>query len=137
MSDVQRAVVAGATYFLALFAIGFVLGTLRVVFVTPLVGPFFATLAELPLMLAAAFVICRKVIMHWRVPSKSSLRWLMVFWFLALLFTFETLFGWALFARTLAEQWNAMQTPAGLLGVTGQIIAASFPLFVLGSWDFG
>ena len=54
----------------------------------------------------------------------------MVLWFLALLFTFETLLGVILFGRTAAEQWAALATPAGLLGLSAQITAALLPVLV-------
>ncbi len=81
-------------------------------------------------MLAAAFFVCRWVILHWQVQRTSAIRWAMVVWFLASLLLFETLLGATLFARTLAEQWAALATSAGLLGLFAQIIAALLPVFV-------
>jgi hypothetical protein len=83
--DVKHALIAGAVYFLLLFALGFVLGTVRVVFVAPRVGELFATLTELPVMLSAAYFICRWVLRHWHVPPTTETRWTMVVWFFALL----------------------------------------------------
>ena len=54
----------------------------------------------------------------------------MVPWFLALLFVFEALLGATLFGSSVAEQWAALSTPAGLVGISAQIIAALLPLFV-------
>jgi hypothetical protein len=51
----KRALSAAAVYFLALFALGFVLGTMRVLFVAPSIGVLRATLLEVPIMLSAAF----------------------------------------------------------------------------------
>jgi hypothetical protein len=130
MADLNRALIAATAYFLALFAIGFVLGTIRVIFVVPHFGQLSATFVEVPVMLAAACVICRWVIYHWQVSRRISVRWSMVLWFLALLFTTETLLGLTLFGRTLAEQWAALLTPAGLVGVTAQIVAGLLPVFV-------
>jgi hypothetical protein len=130
LSDLKRALVAGTVYFLALFALGFLLGTIRVVFVAPRYGQVTGTLAEVPVMLTAAYVICRWVLNHWRVSPRSTIRWTMVPLFLVLLFTFETLFGLALFGRTLSEQWAALVTLAGVLGLSAQVIAALLPVFV-------
>lgn len=126
----KRALIAGTAFFLALFALGFVLGTIRVVFVAPRFGQLAATFAEVPLMVIAAFFACRWAVRHWQVPRTVAIRWAMVLWFLALLFTFETLLGAALFGRTGADQWAALATPAGLLGVSAQIISALFPVFI-------
>lgn len=128
--DLKRALIAGTAYFLALFALGFVLGTIRVLFVAPHFGQFAATFAEVPVMLTAAFFACRWATGRWQVPRTIAIRWAMVLWFLALLLLFETLLGTTLFARTVAEQWAALATPAGLLGLSAQILAALLPLFV-------
>ena len=128
--DLKRALLAGTAYFLALFALGFVLGAIRVMFVAPRFGQLAATSAEVPIMLAAAFFVCRWVILHWQVQRTSAIRWAMVVWFLAALLLFETLLGATLCARTLAEQWAALATSAGLLGLFAQIIAALLPVFV-------
>lgn len=126
----KRALIAASAYFLALFALGFILGTIRVIFVAPRVGEFAATMAEVPVMLAAAFFICRWAIRRWQVSPAIGGRVAMVPWFLALLFAFEALLGATLFGRSVAEQWAAMSTPAGLVGISAQIIAALLPLFV-------
>ena len=126
----RRALVAGTVYFLALFALGFLLGTIRVVFVAPRFGQVIGTLAEVPVMLAAAYIICRWTLNHWRVSPKNTVRWTMIPLFLALLFAFETLLGLALFGRMLSEQWATLFTLAGALGLSAQVIAALLPVFV-------
>jgi hypothetical protein len=128
--DLKRALIAATAYFLALFALGFALGAIRVMFVAPRFGQLAATCAEVPVMLAAAFYICHWAIQRWQVPRTDVIRWAMVPWFLALLLIFETLLGVTLFARTLAEQWAALATSAGLLGLSAQTIAALLPVFV-------
>lgn len=129
-SDLKRALLAGTTYFLALFALGFLLGTIRVVFVAPRYGQVTGTLAEMPVMLTAAYVICRWALNHWRVSPRLGIRWTMVPLFLALLFAFETMLGLVLFGRTFSEQWEALMTLAGALGLSAQVIAALLPVFV-------
>lgn len=126
----KRALAAASAYFLALFALGFALGTIRVLFAAPRIGELAATLAEVPVMLAAAFVICRWAIRHWRVPPGAAMRWTMVLWFLVLLLLFETLLGALLFGRSLADQWSVLTRPVGWLGISAQTIAALLPVFV-------
>lgn len=127
---IRRAAIAGAAYFLLLFAVGFALGTLRVLFVVPRIGQFFAVIAEMPLMLIAAFFICRWAVRHWHVPPAATIRWGMVIWFLALLITFETMLSLTLFGRTIDEQWVAFGTPPGLVGLLAQCIAALLPVLI-------
>jgi hypothetical protein len=126
----KRALIAGGAYFLALFALGFVLGTIRVMLVAPRLGELAATLAEVPVMLTAAFFICRWVIRRWQVPPSMPIRWIMALWFLVLLQLSEILLGTTLFGRTAVEQWAALVTPAGILGLSAQIIAALFAVFI-------
>ena len=126
----KRALTSASAYVLTLFALGFVLGTIRVLFVVPHIGELAATIAEVPVMLTAAYFTCRWAIRRWQVPSTIAIRLAMVLWFLALLFVFETLLGATLFGRSVAEQWTALGSPAGLVGISAQIIAALLPLFV-------
>jgi hypothetical protein len=126
----RRALIAATVYFFILFALGFVLGTIRVLFVAPRIGVLSATLAEVPLMLIAAHLMCRWAIRRWQVPTTLSARGAMALWFLMLLGMFETLVGVALFGLTLAGTWTGLATPAGLMGLIAQTIAALLPLVV-------
>ncbi|MEO6151943.1 MAG: hypothetical protein ABIT09_09405 [Croceibacterium sp.] len=126
----KRALIAGTAYFFLLFSAGFVLGTIRVVYVAPRFGQIAATFAEIPVMLGAAFFACRWTLRHWLVPRAIKIRWAMVICFLVLLVAFETLLGAALFGRTIPEQWAALAAPAGIIGASAQIIAALLPLLV-------
>ena len=126
----KRALIAATVYFLALFSLGFVLGTIRTLFVAPRIGVLAATAAEVPVMLAAGLFASRWAVRRWHVPGETRVRLAMTLWFLALLMIFEALLGLALFGRTLAEQVAAFATPAGSLGLAAQIIAASMPLWI-------
>ncbi len=126
----KRAFVAATVYFLALFALGFVLGTIRVLSVAPQIGVLRATLLEVPLMLTTAFFFCRWAVGRWQVSPALATRWVMGLWFLVLLVLFETLLGVTLFGQSLDETWAGLATAAGLVGLTAQVIAALLPLFV-------
>jgi hypothetical protein len=127
---VKRALLAASVYFLALFSLGFVLGTIRVLFIAPRFGLLTATIAEVPIMLIAAFWACRWSIWRWRVRGALTTRLAMAIWFLVLLFVFETVLGAALFGRTMTEQWAVLATSAGLIGLIAQVIAALLPTMV-------
>lgn len=126
----NRPLTAATVYFLALFALGFLLGTIHVLFVAPQIGELGATLLEVPVMLGAAFFLCRWAVGCWRVSPDLAVRGAMVLWFLGLLVLFETLLGIALFGRTLGEIRAGLATLAGLVGLTAQAIAALLPLLV-------
>ncbi len=126
----SRTLTSATVYCLALFALGFVLGTIRVLFLAPQIGEMGATLVEVPVMLGAAFFLCRWVVGRWLVSPELAARCGMAFWFLVLLFLLETLVGVALFGRTMSDTLAGLATPAGLIGLTAQVIAALLPLFV-------
>jgi hypothetical protein len=125
-----RALLAATVYFLMLFSLGFALGTVRTLIVAPQLGVLMATATEVPVMLVAAYFICRWVLSRWQVPSEPTTRWAMVLWFLVLLFLFESILGFSLFGRTMAEQWESLKGTAGLLGLFAQIISALLPVFI-------
>lgn len=124
-----RAFIAGSAYVLALFALGFVLGAVRVTLVIPRTGTLCATALEIPLMLAGGTVLCRWSVRHWQVRPSTAPRLAMVLAYLVLLPLLEATLG-LLFGRTLADQWAALATPAGRLGASAQFAAALLPLGV-------
>jgi hypothetical protein len=63
----MRVVGFGITYFAAVFAVGFALGIVRVLFVVPLIGERSAELAELPVMVAASALFA------WRLVRRAKL----------------------------------------------------------------
>ncbi|MFN3472702.1 MAG: hypothetical protein ACK4ZW_01525 [Blastomonas sp.] len=126
----NRTLMAATVYVISLFALGFVLGTIRLLFATPWMGELGATLMEVPLMLAAAYFFCRRAIERWQVPPTLLACGAMALWFLVLLALFETLVGVALVGQTLAGAWSGLATPAGLIGLIAQILAALLPLVV-------
>jgi hypothetical protein len=125
-----RPLVAGTVYFLLLFALGFVLGTLRVLVVAPRLGEVWATLMEVPVMLLAAYAICGWAMRYWQVPPAIPVRLGIALWFMMLLLVFETILGVTLFERSLAELAATLTSPAGLLGLAAQGVAALFPLIL-------
>ena len=130
MPPLGPALLAATGYFLALFTLGFVLGTARVLLIAPRIGALAATLAEVPVMLAAAYYLWCAVLRRWHLSTAPAVRWTMAVWFLVLLAAFETALGMLLFGRSPAAQWAGLATPAGLLGLSAQLVAALFPVFL-------
>jgi hypothetical protein len=65
---------AGASYFLATFAAGFVLGTIRVLWLAPRVGPRTAELIEMPVMLGVMIAAAAWVVRRQAVPRRAKSR---------------------------------------------------------------
>ena len=123
---------AGAVYFLAVYVVGFVLGTARVLFVAPRLGATGAVLIELPVMLAASWIACRWIVGRMAVPSRAPARLAMGASAFALLMLAETALGRLAFGQTLAVQIAAMREIPGLIGLAGQMLFALVPLLQLG-----
>lgn len=120
-----RAISVGAVYFLLVFTAGFLLGTVRTLILIPHVGPLIATLLEVPFMLVVGYAACRFVLRCWPVRTQ---RWMMVPSFLMLLALFEWQLGLLLFGVTATQQWANLATPAGLVGLSAQVLVALIPL---------
>ncbi|MFN3262617.1 MAG: hypothetical protein ACE37J_18880 [Pikeienuella sp.] len=112
---------AGALYFAAIFALGFLLGVVRTLALAPRIGETGAVLAELPVILAASWFAAGRLAR----PLGRALRprIAMGAFAFALLMAAEVGLGMALGAAPFA----GLATPAGALGLAGQLLFAAFP----------
>ncbi len=124
----NRAINAGLLYFIAVFAIGFALGTLRVLVVIPRIGELPAVLLELPVMLALAWPICGALIRRCAVPSCVAPRLAMGAVAFAVLMMAELAMAVWLFGRTPQQHWASYRGVAEQLGLAGQLVFALFPV---------
>lgn len=70
----QQILKAGGIYFALVFGAGFVLGTLRVLFMVPVIGSRTAELVEMPVMLVGIILAARWVVRSLDVPSTACAR---------------------------------------------------------------
>lgn len=127
----SRVVPAAFAYFALVFALGFLLGTGRVLLLEPRLGVWGATLLELPVMLAASWWLCRWVMRRWRVRPRLGDRAIVGIGAFALLMAAEVALGTTLFDRDLAGQVHEMTRGAGALGLAAQMLYAAFPVIQL------
>lgn len=123
-----RSLAAGAVYFATVFALGFALGTVRLLLLEPRVGLWAATLIELPFMLAASWLLCRWVVERWQIPPALEARLQVGSVAFGLLMGAEILIGLTLLDRDLPTQIEAMTGGPGALGLAAQLLYASFPV---------
>lgn len=119
---------AGMIYFAIVFAVGFVLGAIRVLAVIPQFGETAAVLIELPVMLALSWVACAWLVRRFAVPRRVPERLAMGGLAFVLLMAAEvgvSVFG---FGRTLAEHVQAFQTASAQLGLAAQLVFAALPV---------
>lgn len=124
----MRVAAAGAIYFLVLFLLGFVLGAIRLLVIAPRFGDVVAVLLELPLMLAASWLVCLYLVRRMDVAADLKSRLLMGLTGFALLVLAEITLGLFGFGRSLETQLADLAEPAGLIGLAGQIGFGAIPL---------
>lgn len=123
-----RALLAGPAYFLAVFAAGFVLGTVRVLVLVPNLGELAAVLLELPVMLGISWGLAGWLVQVFAVPRRPGPRLAMGGLALGLLLLAEAELAVLLFGETLAAFHSRFATPPGLAGLAGQVGFALMPL---------
>ncbi|MCM0020748.1 MAG: hypothetical protein NBV67_12195 [Tagaea sp.] len=119
---------AGAVYFALIFALGFVLGTARVLAVAPAIGELLATTIELPIMLAASWIVCGWCLRRFDVPAVWTHRATMGAVAFALLMAAEASLSILLAGRSLAEHLARYAETGPALGLVAQFAFAAFPL---------
>ncbi|NNM76448.1 hypothetical protein HJG53_05975 [Sphingomonas sp. ID1715] len=111
-----------------IFGLGFAFGTVRVLLLMPRLGPISATLIEVPLMLAASWLVCGWSVRRWGLPRRFSARVAMSAMAFALLMGAEVLLGRYCFERSSSAQIAALTAPEGLIGLGAQLGFALMPL---------
>ena len=126
----MQIVKAAALYFALVFGVGFVLGTIRTVWVVPRLGRRTAELLEAPFMLVATVVAARWVVVRLAVPSLPSARLGMGLIALGLLFLSE--FGPVLWLRGLSirEYLSTRDPVSGTVYYVMLGVLAVMPLLV-------
>jgi hypothetical protein len=125
---VTRLTGAAAAYFAAVFALGFVFGTLRVAVLEPWLGALGAVLVELPVMLIAAWWICGALIRRILPGSNVASRAAMGVIAFTLLIGAELALAALAFGATPAEVLAGWGQAPGLAGLLGQIAFAVLPV---------
>jgi hypothetical protein len=106
----MQVVKAGAIYFALVFGAGFVLGTIRTLWVVPRVGARTAELMEMPIMLAVTIMAARWTVLRLAVPPVPSARLGMGCIALVLMLIAE--FGFVLWIRGLSiKEYLATRDP--------------------------
>lgn len=122
---------AGVVYFAIVFAVGFILGTIRVLVAVPRLGETAAVLIELPAMLALSWVACAWLVRRFAVPARVLARLAMGVSAFLLLMVGEAGVSLFAFGRTLAQHVQAFQATSALLGLAAQLVFAALPLVQL------
>lgn len=122
----MRIIGAAVAYWAVVFALGFVLGTVRVLWVIPRVGLVPATLLELPLILAASWFAARWLVRRFAIASPRDALVVGALAF-ALLMMAECALAAALLRQTPAQWLAGLHKPHALLGLAGQVVFSLMP----------
>lgn len=122
----HRVIIAGLAYFLIVFAFAFILGVARVLVVSPWIGEFGAVALELPLVLGASWLTSGIILRRARLGARAQALAMGLFAF-ALLMIAEAALSVLAFGRPLSGWLASLLTPAGALGLAGQIAFGLIP----------
>lgn len=128
---IATAVGAGLLYFIGVFALGFLLGGIRLMLLEPAVGELLAVVIELPVILTASWLLCGRAIIQLQVPASILPRGIMGASALLMLLLAEFVLAVVLFAEPPGEFFGNLLSASGLAGLGGQIVFALFPLLHL------
>ena len=126
-----RIVAAGVGYLASVFALGFALGTIRVLVLVPALGEQTAELIELPVMLTAIVVFARFIVRRCRLSAGPRERLPAGLLALALMLGAELLVVFLVRGESLPDY------VAGRDPLAGSLYLASLALFALMPWLAG
>ncbi len=126
MGRAMRVGTAAVTYWAIVFALGFVLGTVRVLWVIPMVGLMPATLLELPIILTASWFASGWILRRFAIATRREALSLGVLAF-AVLMAAECALAGVLSGQTPAQWLAGLRQPHALLGLAGQVAFALMP----------
>lgn len=117
---------AALLYWAGIFALGMVLGTVRTLWLVPLLGELAAVACELPIMLGASWLWARRLVVRWRVRAGAPALAMGLSAFL-LLMASELALGLLAFGQTPGQWLAGLGRAPGLLGLAGQVLFALLP----------
>jgi hypothetical protein len=126
----MRLLKAGLTYFALTFAAGFVLGTIRTLWVVPRFGVRTAELMEMPLMLLITILAARWTVRRLRVPPQASTRLAVGLIALGLLLAAEFTVVLGLRGLTMAEYLSSRDPVSGTVYLLMLALFGLMPLLV-------
>ncbi|MEQ1782003.1 MAG: hypothetical protein ABMA14_11630 [Hyphomonadaceae bacterium] len=130
-ASLSRALGAGAAYAAMVFAFAFVTGAIRTIITSQNFGitPLGGVLIELPIILLFAWKVCDSVMRWTRVSPDLGIRLLTSATALIVMLVAEYSLSALVLGRSLPEFLATYAQPEALIGLAGQVVFATFPLF--------
>lgn len=124
----QRALLAGLVYVAVVFAAAFAIGVVRVLVLAPRLGETVAVLLEVPVVLALSWWICGLLVRRFAVGPEVGGRLAMGGLAFVVLQATEAGLAVTAFGESPSQFLAGFTTPAGVIGLSGQIGFALIPL---------
>jgi hypothetical protein len=122
----MRLIRAAAAYWAIIFALGFVLGTARVLWIAPALGLIPATALELPVMLGASWIVSGWLVRRFALATGGEALAAGELAF-ALLMVAECALAVTLSGETPDAWLKGLAAPHAALGLVGQVVFALMP----------
>jgi hypothetical protein len=122
----------GFLYFMVVFGIAFLLGTIRILVLIPRLGELVSTFIELPILLTVAWLVSGFLTTRFNVPSEWRIRLNMGIVAFGLLMVAELGLSVWLFGSTVEGYFAAYQSLPKAIGLAGQATFALIPLLQMG-----
>jgi len=119
---------AGIVYALAVFALGFALGAIRLLLVSPRIGATAAVLAETPVILTASWWLSALCSKQFSVEPSAPSRILMGAVAFIALMCLEIGLSMAVFGRSIGQYLVSFRSWPGAIGLAAQVCFATIPL---------
>lgn len=126
----MRIAAAAALYFAIVYGVAFALGTVRVLWLEPRLGPILATACEAPFLLAAMAVVAPWVVRLMRLPQDRVSLLMMGVGALALQQVADFALGVGLRGIGPSEQLAQFTTPQGLIYAALLVAFVAMPLLL-------
>ncbi len=124
---IKSILIAGIFYFTGIFLLGFILGTIRTVYIIPYSSELIGVLLEIPIMLTLAWFFSIKLIKRYALPTTEMSLFLFGETAFVLLMITEVLFSVYIFNLSLNTYLYNLKTLPGFIGLFGQIIFGLIP----------
>ncbi|WP_285712530.1 hypothetical protein [Erythrobacter oryzae] len=128
MQAAGRVIRAAGSYWAVVFALGFVLGTVRVLWIAPALGLLAATALELPVILGASWIASGWLVRRFALARGGEAMAAGALAF-ALLMAAECALAGVLAGETPGEWLTGLAAPHAALGLAGQVVFALMPLW--------
>lgn len=117
-------------YFLVVFSVAFVLGTIRTLWLVPMLGATWAVICEIPIILGVSYVAARYVIRRYEVKTRRDALRVGAFAFAVLMVT-EAALSVFVFGVGLYGWATSLFRIAGIIGLAGQMLFALMPALLV------